>query len=392
VSRELALLFACVRWPDSTRKAEAIRTVVAAGVNWATVHALAARHRVSALVYHGLLLAEVDIGEPNATRMRQAAERVSLLELQVAGDLRLLVAAIKAVGVTPIVLKGLSIAALAFGRLGLRYNRDIDLLIPLAALPDVASVLQSLGYGRTEPPPSVTPSQLSRWTRRQKDAVFIDERRASIVELHWRLFDNYKLLPVDAGMEADLVDIGPDFQVCTLPRDLNVIYLCLHGAQHAWSRLKWLADIGAILQGMSASDIEAIYHKAVALGVSRPFVQACVLCATILETPIPRQVLDRGDDWRVRWLVQTAFHSLSVGGAEEMEDQVAGSTRKNLSHYLLRDDFGYRLEEAAFDLTELPSGRWLSTPVYLAPLVRVGAWLARQGRLWRGGRRAARSH
>lgn len=51
-----------------------------------------------------------------------------------------------------------------------------------------------------------------------------------------------------------------------LRREDEFAYLCVHGAGHSWSRLKWLADLNARLAGLEAQRIAGLYRYAEARG------------------------------------------------------------------------------------------------------------------------------
>ena len=57
-------------------------------------------------------------------------------------------------------VKGASLAMLAFGTLGLTSGQDIDLLVPLEALPQASALVARAGYRRYDPPPDVSDAQL----------------------------------------------------------------------------------------------------------------------------------------------------------------------------------------------------------------------------------------
>lgn len=168
----------------------------------------------------------------------------------------------------------------------------------------------------------------------------------------------------------------------TLPHDRALLYMCVHGAEHAWSRLKWLADVGAMLQAGGDGAAERLYALAKTHRVHRAAAQAILLCGRLFgaETPAP-VLIDACRDWRIRRLEQVALHSMAAGDAAELEILSFGSTRKNLSHYLLASGWRYWAAEVAFDIsdtsrTPIPAGMRVLGPV-ARPL--VWAWRTLSG-------------
>src|SRR5262245_14472201 len=141
LSREFLLAAACSVWPPSDYRAEAIREAAAAPLDWDYFLRVVTRHRVVGLVHDGLTRAQAampasiveEIATQAATMVRQnlafAAEALRLQALFVEADI-------------PVAfIKGISLAKLAYGNLGLRHNRDIDLVVNFGMMPAAAELL-----------------------------------------------------------------------------------------------------------------------------------------------------------------------------------------------------------------------------------------------------------
>jgi len=63
-----------------------------------------------------------------------------------------------------------------------------------------------------------------------------------------------------------------------------LLYLCAHGAKHAWYNLKWLADIPPLLARLD--DPDALVQRAGQLALRRVLAQTLVLCRDLLATPL----------------------------------------------------------------------------------------------------------
>src|SRR5262245_39002497 len=129
LSPEFLLAAACSRWPPSDRRSEAIREAASGPLDWHRFLRLAMRHRVVGLVHDSLTRARPAvppgiaqaIGTQAAALVREnlafAGEAVRLQRLSAEADLAL------------VFFKGVSLAMLVYGSLGLRHSKDIDLLI-----------------------------------------------------------------------------------------------------------------------------------------------------------------------------------------------------------------------------------------------------------------------
>jgi len=61
----------------------------------------------------------------------------------------------------------------------------------------------------------------------------------------------------------------------------------------------------------------------------------------------------------------------------ELEETKFGTTKKNLSHYLLADGFRYWLSEALFDLLDNSRSRHRGAVKGFRPIGRIADWLSR---------------
>ena len=382
-SPEMVLLLACLRWPVSAETRNAVSGAAAVPLDWNLFVALLIRHRVFALALHGLNSAGIKPPAQQSASINSLAQKASMGELHLAGEVERLLNGLWTAGVEPQVLKGIAVSMQAFGQLGLRFNRDIDLLVSPESVPAASAILEALNYIRIEPPANARQVRLARWMRLHKDLVYQHQIHRHIVELHWRLFDNPHLLPLGKNAGPSLVPYRRGFSIPTLPTDVGLLYLCLHGAQHAWSRLKWLADVSAILVKLAPDALMAVYQAARKDGLQRPAGLAMLLCNELLGISIPVAIIEHArSDWRVRSLENTAYHAIFDGGGQELEDRALGSTWKNLSHYLIVDNLRYKASELWFDMADGRTGADASSGP-LGAVTRPFRWLARQGRLAR---------
>ncbi|HEX8083970.1 MAG TPA: nucleotidyltransferase family protein [Solirubrobacteraceae bacterium] len=218
--------------------------VVPTGLDWEEVARLARRHDVAALAHRGM--------ETPDRELAAAAERAMLRSLHFTVLQGRLLRALHDAGVPALVLKGLALAAEAGGDPAVRATRDVDLLVPAGDIGVAVDAVRAAGlewYGWRRPKdpdrPPVEPDALARLDRLPllRDVKLTDHMGA-LVELHWRLFDNSRLMPVDPAWFAEphtVVVHGAE--VPTLPVAVHLAYVLVHGTNHLWSLMKWLADV-----------------------------------------------------------------------------------------------------------------------------------------------------
>jgi Uncharacterised nucleotidyltransferase len=168
----------------------------------------------------------------------------------------------------------------------------------------------------------------------------------------------------------------------TLGEEDLFAYLCMHGALHWWNRLKWLADVNALLGSTPEDDVERLVRAAEARGAGRAAAQALLLCRRLLGTPLPaRLVAMLEKSATVRWLEATALSAMTSGqGEQDPHDVRFGTTRGSLSTCLLSRSWRYRLAELNLHLTNQTDVLTMPLPERLRffyPLLRLPLWVWR---------------
>jgi hypothetical protein len=209
--------------------------------------------------------------------------------------------------------------------------------------------------------------------------------KTSPVELQWGVTDNRLLLKdVSAYSPSQTVALSDGLLVRTLAQEELFAYLCAHGAQHAWSRLKWLADLNALLSANSTA-IERLYASAQRRGVDICAGQALILCNRLFGLSLPGAVADEmAREKRTARLVTIAMKTLADPYAEAHTARgLAGRTRVMLAQFLLANGAAYFLAQCRvastriLDIVDLP----LPSPLHrLYPFLRLPLWLWRRAR------------
>lgn len=244
-----------------------------------TLAAIAHRHQVVPLVVEALKRRGLAIPPALAARydplapLRSAREAIRLHTLLIADEIE------------PILLKGSTLAMLAYGAIQRRQFGDIDLLVrPTEAL-RAARLLEDAGY-RTLGGAGDLSERVTRTMPLAKDIAIRHPGNRHIVELHWRMTDNLHERPVRDREAIQWVELAPGAAVPTLATDALFAYVCNHGAAHLWARLRWLADVAALL-AREADGGDRVWHAAIARRQTRAAASAILLAGHFFGTPPP---------------------------------------------------------------------------------------------------------
>lgn len=362
--REFRLVAACCRWPPSPARDEAVAAAAAGPVDWGLATRVAERHRVEGLVWNALRQAEIAVPAEAGERLQAAAGRIARQNLLLAAESLRLAARLEEAGIRFLFVKGVALGALVYGSVGPKMGWDIDLLVPLAEVEAAAVVLEAAGYRLDLPAGPGARETLPRFHEYWKESVWKSADGTLTVELHTRLSDNPALLPeVGPDSPVQLVEVAKGKVLPTLGPDELFAYLAVHGASSAWFRLKWIADVAALLAAAPPAEIERLYRRSQQLGAGRASAQALLLCRRLFDTPLPTALAaELWADRTNRWLVALALRMLAGRAlATELHHMRFGTLFIHLMQFGLVPGLGFKLGEL---------GRQLATPEdKLAPLL-----------------------
>jgi hypothetical protein len=378
-------------WPPDDRRSEAIHRAAGEVLDWPCVLRVARRHQVIALVHEGLTRAQPQVPSEIVEQISAQAAMLVHENLAIARESLRLRHLFEKADLPVLFLKGAALAVLAFGNLGLRAAQDIDLLVAYETLPTATELILRAGYCRVDPPPNITAGQLRLLMPLRKDLGFVHDATGLRVELHWRLFLNpYAMAEPSVMAASTFVPVAGASGLRTLGAEDLFAYLCMHGALHWWNRLKWLADVNALLVSTPQDGIERLVQAAEARGAGRAAAQALLLCRKLLQTPISASLTATLDSATLRWLEATALSAMTTGRGELDPHEVRfGTTRGSLSTFLLGRGWRYQLAELGIQLTNPTDVFTLRLPHslrFLYPLLRLPLWVWRHA-VQRGARR-----
>jgi hypothetical protein len=102
----------------------------------------------------------------------------------------------------------------------------------------------------------------------------------------------------------------------TFAKDELFAYLCVHGAFHGWSRVKWLADLAALIAQESPAEVERLYRRSQELGAGPCSGHALLLCQDLFYSTVPEALgRELSRDRRIAMLKNVAL-SILLSGAE----------------------------------------------------------------------------
>ncbi len=344
-SPEFDLVLACLRWPQETVNGDRIRSLAQQPIRWPHLLEIVDHHKVVPLFSRNLeTFAPGYIPDEQATVLR--ANRVANAHtcLGRTAELATLHRLFREQQIDLRIFKGIPLAIAAFQDPTLRDAGDIDLLVAEKDIFEAGEILETRGYVRFEPQARLTPRRLRSYLAHQKDFSHEHPATRLVIDLHWRLFRN-SFLPANARIEEvgeDWINLGSE-RIPTLPAQRLLLYLCVHGALDGWLRLKWLADIGALLQSMSPEQLTSATMAAAEQQALPQFSAALLLCHDLLgydPGSLPAGCLDRNDR-RVARILRFGKQLLTSNEYRPIRERI-GSRQWFLNEFSLHGSLRYR--------------------------------------------------
>ncbi len=324
---EFDFVVACCLWPPSPGRDQLV-AARAAGLHWPMVERIARRHRVEGLVWAAIRRTGLEVPAELGSALASAAEAIVRQNLRIAAESQRLKEAFAAAELPLLFVKGLSLAMLAYGNIMLKSGWDIDILVPPDAAAGAAMLLRQSGYVPTVPKGASDEHAIAAWHSGWKESVWWNARRGTHIELHTGLVDHPMLLPqIGISSPRQEVPITGGISLLTLATDELFAYLCVHGASSAWFRLKWVADLAALLDGREAAEIDRLYRRSQALGAGRAADVGLLLCHRLFGTGVSDRLVQELLADRVgRLLIKAVERSLSGRGvATEITEMRLGT-------------------------------------------------------------------
>ncbi|HLO76078.1 MAG TPA: nucleotidyltransferase family protein [Magnetospirillum sp.] len=361
-----------------------VRAPDLAELDWDLFVWAARQHRSLRLVLAGLTKGDGPAMPPAALdRLRSVAAADVRANLARAAETLRLCRVLADSGVPVIVLKGVVLSQQLHGDPTWRGAGDIDLLVHPERFREAEEQLSKAGYRRDD---AVVPAA-GQWMIRD---VTFRHPAGFLVELHQRLTANGERLATDFDAlwhDREMVRLAGG-AVAALPSRILPLYLCVHGHQHCWERLCWVADLAALCR--TGPDATAILADAREAGLGSAMELGMHLAHDWLGAPLPAahglspshaERFKRSFFGGSEWVVPPARGSWAWFGRE---------LRRRRHLYALKSGWRYRWHELRADLYNpidgacFPLGGRL---LWLYPLFRPVGWVLRN--LCRRARRTA---
>ncbi len=216
--------------------------------------------------------------------------------------------------VNALFLKGVPVAELYYGDVGLRDTMDIDVWVEPSGFIKVCEYLQSVGYRSNLDLSKLNRKQVEYKYKTDHHLLFRndDPSYPELIELHWKIRGRLGIFTFDPNSQYHEVeyynDLGTPIPILS---DIdNLLFLCTHGCDHAWYRLKWLFDVPQLLEKVNFNWREVL-KRAELLNCVEQVKLTFLLLNKLFQHPIPPEFNQPSVKYNLRWSLNYIEHSIS---------------------------------------------------------------------------------
>jgi hypothetical protein len=294
--REGALLLCCSDVRPAVDRLAHAEALLAADLDWPWIVATAQLHGVAPLLYSHLIAVLQDGAAPAPLeRLRESFQADLRRSFLMAQELLAVEELLSANEIPALPYKGPVLAAAEYGNVAHRPCCDLDILVHRSDLERARDLLIARGY---VPEHQLAPLHERAWLRARNDINLRRRDLDVVIELHWELvprrlgvrFDHDRLWAQTRTVRLGGRDV-PTFS----PENL-LLFLCVHGTKHEWTRLKWIRDVAAVVTNHPDMNWPDVFREARRMGAARILTVGLRLASEVLRCQLPDHVRRRTEE------------------------------------------------------------------------------------------------
>ena len=267
-----------------------VRELVHPIIDWDALVEAAQFHGLAAALFHVVVERCPDLLPPDvASWLRCICRDSARQNLVLTSQLLALLDAFAAHGIAVVPLKGPAMAESLYPGPALRSSSDLDLLVRKRDIEGAVSVLAQEGYAL-----GANMQRLPlRVLLRLNCELFFHRQRMADVDLQWETGPAhypFRIAPEMLWLSLGRTRMAGREVPCLSPEAL-LLFLCVHGTKHMWSRLQWLGDVARLVR--KPLNWEAVLEMAEEARCMRPLLLGLSLAHELLEAPVPEDILQR---------------------------------------------------------------------------------------------------
>ena len=288
---EFKLLLSCTKLHAGESEISLDKFVLHESLNEGLLIELIDRHAIAPLVYRNLKSFK-GVSDRLINDIRLRVQQNQLISLSAMSMIVRLQKKMDELQLRGLFLKGIPLASIYYGDLALRESMDIDLWVEKRGFDIMSDYLRSIGYHSNLDLKKLNKAQIKHKFRTDHHLLFSTNSPGlpPVIEMHWKIKDRFGSFTFDPENDFELTtqhEIA-GVNVSVFDHIDNFLYLCTHGCEHAWYRLKWLFDLPQLMSTINYNWTE-VQKRAIKLNCEDQVRLTFLLLNKLLGYQIPVQ-------------------------------------------------------------------------------------------------------
>ena len=283
-----AQLLVCSASISSDDEVRETQTLLQSSIDWRYLLRAAYDHAVIPLLYRRLSTCSKAVPAEILSSLREDSLKNSRSSLALTRELLELLALFEDHEISTIPYKGPTLAASAYGDIGLRQFVDLDLIVHRQDVLKVKELLVARGW---QPEFELNDAQEAAFLDHYYDYGFRNGQ-GMLIEIHWELTEGFFTFPIDIERLWDrLVPVTiAGRRLMTLSPEDSLLIVCVHSSKHLWSRLGWISDVARLIETNKDIDWTFVFDHAAALGSRRMLSIGLLLASELGGASLPGEI------------------------------------------------------------------------------------------------------
>jgi len=345
-------------------------------LDWEQFISISKQHRLVSSACIKLKEFRTQIPEAPLMLMQKESKKQKLRMLHFSAEISRLNSTMENRQIPCLFIKGPVAAKQIFDDFTAKESRDIDVLVHENKIEECLHLLFREGYEIVYPYLNLNRPQKKYFKKVNNQLALFHPQKKIQLEVHWRLFANKHLLPYrfeQLYAAKETLQIGGQ-SVYGLGKNHLFIYLCAHGAKHAWAKLYWLVEVFTLLK--KTKDLEPISNEAKKMGVERTIFQALKLIDLFFDSKPSSVHLSKQEDKKTKELI--SFSLMAIEATNQLNGGKVNLKKEKTYRSKLSNNAQY--QSAQKKLLSINDFTFLSIPAYLFFLyypLRPFLWIGR---------------
>ena len=311
-SPEFRLLLTCHEASPSIVKLDWQTQILATQFDENIFKSLVVRHRIAPIVYRNLK-DHPFISTVLRDWLKSMTEKNQLSSLKSLQMMLNIQRELNNQDVEGVFLKGIPLSEMYYGDTALRESIDIDLWVEPKAIVQMSSWLNSLGYVSKLNVEHMNKHQLKFIQKTDYHHAFIATKPelSREIELHWKIRGNLGGFNLDpSNRDTHLITWHSGGIALKVFNDVDqFLYLCAHGTEHAWFRLKWLFDLPQVMAKVDF-DWYVVRERAIVLSCLEHLEISFLVLKEMLQMDIPLPILEKIIEEKYRYQLKYILQAI----------------------------------------------------------------------------------